>query len=180
MPGMGTGLSTNSPAVVSAFQTALLHQGLVVLLIMSLVAIARNLQRPAQVRRARATALGEQNPLPAYPPEPAARRLLGIAFGLIWVFDSLGSPTGATSAARSPSCGRSGLPTILRSSALPAAPWSGTASSPVSSTPPATPATSWARARGRGRRRQGRRLAWCSPVPSMASSVHADHGGYRE
>ncbi|HUC14392.1 MAG TPA: hypothetical protein VMS00_08060, partial [Acidimicrobiales bacterium] len=89
MPGMNTGLSTNNPAVVSAFQTALLRQGLVVLLIIALVAVAWNLQRSAQLRRAKATASGSQNPLAGYPQEPAARRLLRISFGLFWVFDGI-------------------------------------------------------------------------------------------
>jgi cytochrome oxidase Cu insertion factor (SCO1/SenC/PrrC family) len=86
MPGMDTGLSTNNPTVVSAFQLALLHQGLVVLLIMALVAIAWNLQRSAQLRRAKATPPGTPNGLAAYP-EPVARRWLRITFGVIWVFD---------------------------------------------------------------------------------------------
>jgi cytochrome oxidase Cu insertion factor (SCO1/SenC/PrrC family) len=89
MPGMDTGLSTNNPVVVSAFQLALLHQGLVVILILALVAVAWNVQRSAQLRRATATTLGAPNPLPAYPPEPVARRLLRIAFGVIWVFDGI-------------------------------------------------------------------------------------------
>ncbi len=35
MPGMGTGLRTNDPTIVSAFHSALLHQGLIVLLILA-------------------------------------------------------------------------------------------------------------------------------------------------
>jgi len=89
MPGMDTGLSTNNPAVVSAFQSALLHQGLVVLLIIALVAVAWNLQRAAQLARARATAAGTASPLPADPHEPVARHLLRISFGVIWVFDGI-------------------------------------------------------------------------------------------
>jgi len=89
MPGMNTGLSTNNPAVVSAFQSALLRQGLVVLLIIAAVAVAWNLQRSAQLRRATAAAPGTPNPLPVYPPEPVARRLLRVSFGVIWVFDGI-------------------------------------------------------------------------------------------
>jgi len=89
MPGMDTGLSTNNPAVVSAFQLALLHQGLVVLLIMALVAVAWSVERSAQLRRARAAQLGAPGPSPAYPPEPAARHLLRVAFGVIWIFDGI-------------------------------------------------------------------------------------------
>jgi cytochrome oxidase Cu insertion factor (SCO1/SenC/PrrC family) len=88
MPGMDTGLSTNNPAVVSAFQAALLHQGLVVLLIVALVAVAWNLQRSAQLRRAKATPPGTPNRLLVHP-EPVARRWLRITFGVIWVFDGI-------------------------------------------------------------------------------------------
>ncbi len=63
MPGMDTGLSTNNPAVVSAFQSALLRQGLVVLLIVALVAVAWSLQRSAQLRQAKATLPGTPNGL---------------------------------------------------------------------------------------------------------------------
>ena len=86
MPGMNTGLSTNNPAVVSAFQSALLRQGLVVLLIVALVAVAWSLQRSAQLRQAKATPPGTSNGLAVYP-EPVARRWLRITFGVIWVFD---------------------------------------------------------------------------------------------
>ncbi len=86
MPGMNTGLSTNNPAVVSAFQSALLRQGLVVLLIVALVAVAWSLQRSAQLRQARAAQPGTPNGLAVYP-EPVARRWLRITFGVIWVFD---------------------------------------------------------------------------------------------
>ncbi len=86
MPGMNTGLSTNNPAVVSAFQSALLHQGLVVLLIVALVAVAWSLQRSAQLRQAKATQPGTPNALAVYP-EPVARHWLRVTFGVIWIFD---------------------------------------------------------------------------------------------
>ena len=87
---MSTGLSTNNPAIVSAFQAALLHQGLIVLLILALVAIAWNVERSVQLRRAHAAGAGAAPlPSPTFPPEPAARRLLRVSFGLIWVFDGI-------------------------------------------------------------------------------------------
>lgn len=90
MPGMNTGLSTNNPAIVSAFRDALLHQGLVVLLILALVATAWNILRSVQVRRARASGTGSSAvPQPLSRPEPVARRLLRVSFGLIWVFDGI-------------------------------------------------------------------------------------------
>jgi cytochrome oxidase Cu insertion factor (SCO1/SenC/PrrC family) len=87
---MSTGLSTNNPTIVSAFQTALVHQGLLVLLVLALVGVAWNVLRTALLRRA---TLGVAT-VPAAPellagPEPAARRLLRISFGLIWIFDGI-------------------------------------------------------------------------------------------
>jgi cytochrome oxidase Cu insertion factor (SCO1/SenC/PrrC family) len=87
---MNSSLSTNNPAIVSAFQSALLHQGLIVLLLIALVAVAWNVQRASQLRRARATATGSAPaPLPLTSPEPVARRLLRVSFGLIWIFDGI-------------------------------------------------------------------------------------------
>lgn len=88
MPGMSTGLQANNPAIVSAFKSSLFHQGLWVLLIVALVALAWNVLRSAQYRLARAR--GANPPvLPAPAPEPVARRLLRISFGIIWVFDGI-------------------------------------------------------------------------------------------
>ncbi|HXW79975.1 MAG TPA: hypothetical protein VEJ84_10775, partial [Acidimicrobiales bacterium] len=87
---MNTGLSTNNPAIVSAFHSALLNQGLIVLLIVGLVAITWNVERSVQLRRAHAAgAAGTPSPAPSPGPEPVARRLLRVSFGLIWVFDGI-------------------------------------------------------------------------------------------
>ncbi|MGA2530751.1 MAG: SCO family protein [Acidimicrobiales bacterium] len=78
-------LQTTNATIVSAFQSALLHQALVVLVIIAFLAIAWNVLRSMQLRRAtsgQAQAASE----PAMS-EPAARRLLRIAFGCIWLFD---------------------------------------------------------------------------------------------
>ena len=40
MPGMNTGLNVSDPTVVAAFRTALLHQGLIALLIFVVVGLA--------------------------------------------------------------------------------------------------------------------------------------------
>ncbi|MGO8860913.1 MAG: SCO family protein [Acidimicrobiales bacterium] len=90
MPGMGTGLRSNDPIIVSAFHTALLHQGLIVLLILAVAGITLNVLRTLQWRRASGDADG--NPGVARPeraPEPPARRLLRVSFGLIWLLDGL-------------------------------------------------------------------------------------------
>jgi cytochrome oxidase Cu insertion factor (SCO1/SenC/PrrC family) len=90
MPGMSTGLSTNNPSIVSAFQSTLLHQALVVLLILAVVATAWNILRSVQVRQAKAAAEGAfALPYRYFSAEPAARRLLRISFGIIWIFDGL-------------------------------------------------------------------------------------------
>src|SRR5208282_3008227 len=80
MPGMNSGLTDNNPLLVAAFRTALLHQGLIVLLIFAVLAVAwisvREWLRPGKAAR------------PAGP-EPAWRQLLRVGFGVIWIFDGL-------------------------------------------------------------------------------------------
>ena len=89
MSGMGTGLNTNNPTIVSAFHRALLHQGLVVLAILFLVALAWNLLRSAQLRAAAGkSGWGREAPRFVYPEAPA-RRLLRVSFGLLWIFDGI-------------------------------------------------------------------------------------------
>ncbi len=86
MPGMSSGLSTNNPTIVSAFKSLLLHEGLVILVILALLAVAWNLLRGVQLRRG-AAGLAPVEPWPY--PEPVARRLLRVSFGLIWIFDGI-------------------------------------------------------------------------------------------
>jgi cytochrome oxidase Cu insertion factor (SCO1/SenC/PrrC family) len=80
MPGMNSGLNANNPTLVAAFRAALLHQGIYVLLIFAILAVAwvsaREWLRPARTAR------------PATR-EPAWRELLRIGFGVIWIFDGL-------------------------------------------------------------------------------------------
>jgi cytochrome oxidase Cu insertion factor (SCO1/SenC/PrrC family) len=80
MPGMNSGLNSNNSTLVAAFRAALLHQGIYVLLIFAILAVAwvsaREWLRPAR------------KPRPATP-EPAWRELLRIGFGVIWIFDGL-------------------------------------------------------------------------------------------
>jgi cytochrome oxidase Cu insertion factor (SCO1/SenC/PrrC family) len=80
MPGMNSGLTDNNPMLVAAFRAALLHQGLIVLLIFAVLAIAwvsaREWLRPEKAAR------------PAVP-EPSWRQLLRVGFGVIWIFDGL-------------------------------------------------------------------------------------------
>jgi len=80
MPGMNSGLNENNPTLVAAFRAALLHQGLIVLLIFAVLAIAwvsvREWLRPGRAA------------VPATP-EPSWRQLLRIGFGVIWILDGL-------------------------------------------------------------------------------------------
>jgi len=80
MPGMNSGLNSDNPTLVAAFRSALLHQGLYVLLVFAVLAVAwvsaREWLRPARSA-------------PPAAPEPAWRQLLRIGFGVIWIFDGL-------------------------------------------------------------------------------------------
>src|ERR1700740_277450 len=90
MPGMNTGLSNTNPVLVAAFRSALLHQGLVIVLLLLLLGLAWAGIRE-WVRGARAGAGGPWSLAgPASgAPEPAARRVLRVGFGIIWIIDGL-------------------------------------------------------------------------------------------
>jgi cytochrome oxidase Cu insertion factor (SCO1/SenC/PrrC family) len=84
MPGMISGLNSQNPTIVAAFRSALVHQGILVLAVFAVLALAwliiREWLRPA---RPPATAGA------AKAAEPAWRQLLRIGFGVIWIFDGL-------------------------------------------------------------------------------------------
>src|ERR1039457_1502607 len=80
MPGMNSGLNVTNPIVVAAFRSALLHQGLIILLVLAVLAIAwvsarEWLGSPAAARSVAA--------------EAAGHRLLRISFGILWIFDGI-------------------------------------------------------------------------------------------
>ena len=115
MGGMGTGLQTNNPTVVSAFHAALVRQGLGVLTILAVTGIAWRVLRAQQLRRASSrvgeTETSEPSSGPDYP-EPAGRRLLRVSFGLIWIFDGIlqaqaSMPLGMTTGVIQPAAGAS-------------------------------------------------------------------------
>jgi len=88
MSGMNSGINVNDPTVVAAFKAALLHQGIIALLIFALLGfiwITVRAWLPAG-QAARGAAHG--TPAAAVS-EPSWRRLLRIGFGLIWVFDGI-------------------------------------------------------------------------------------------
>ncbi|HUC22424.1 MAG TPA: SCO family protein [Streptosporangiaceae bacterium] len=87
---MNTGLSNTNPVLVAAFRSALLHQGLVIVLVLLLLGLAWAGVRE-WVPGARSAARGSWSLAggAAGASEPAARRLLRVGFGIIWIFDGL-------------------------------------------------------------------------------------------
>ncbi len=87
MPGMRSGLDVTNPVLVAAFRSALLHQGLVALLILATVAVAW-----ASVRElfpALKAPAGERKRETLRERETQSRRLVRYGFGLLWIFDGL-------------------------------------------------------------------------------------------
>lgn len=93
MPGMHSGVNVTNSVMVAAFRSALMHQGLVALLVLaSLAIIWAGLRewRPALIRTLAATSAGRGAVTrAAVSTEPPARRLIRIGFGLLWVFDGV-------------------------------------------------------------------------------------------
>ena len=83
MPGMKSGLNLDNPLLAAAFRSALLHQGMVALLVFGILALAW-----VSVREWRPAGPGGGRAL-SRQPEPSWRMLLRIGFGLIWIFDGL-------------------------------------------------------------------------------------------
>ncbi len=83
MPGMNSGLSDTNPTLVAAFKSALLHQGLIVAALLLLLGLAWLAMREwlPSARSAPGLTRGSA--------EPAARRLLRIGFGILWIFDGI-------------------------------------------------------------------------------------------
>jgi cytochrome oxidase Cu insertion factor (SCO1/SenC/PrrC family) len=90
MPGMNTGLEANDPTVVSAFHSALVTQGLIVIALVLLVGGVCLLLRVRHLWHAAAAGTDASADSSPYAfPEPAARRLLRIGFGALWILDGL-------------------------------------------------------------------------------------------
>jgi cytochrome oxidase Cu insertion factor (SCO1/SenC/PrrC family) len=77
---MNSGLTPGDPTVVAAFRAALAHQGIIALLILAVLSIAWVSLRGQA---------GTGAPGGDGAAEPAARRVLRIGFGLLWVLDGL-------------------------------------------------------------------------------------------
>jgi len=95
MPGMNSGVNVNNPVVVAAFRSALLHQGIIALLIFGVLGLAwltvrAWLPAAAQAGGQAGTGgpAGQMGP-PAAAAEPSWRQLLRAGFGLLWIFDGI-------------------------------------------------------------------------------------------
>ncbi len=89
MTGMVAG-QTNDPTIGAAFRTALMHQFLIIALLIIALVLAWNTIRSIHYRRAAAAGQFESpGSGKATHPEPPARRVLRITFGILWVFDGL-------------------------------------------------------------------------------------------
>lgn len=87
MSGMGSVLQITNPVVVAAFRSALLHQGIIALLIFFLLALLWVSLRewiPSSRGPGRALAAAAGGPA-----EPRGRRLLRISFGILWILDGI-------------------------------------------------------------------------------------------
>jgi cytochrome oxidase Cu insertion factor (SCO1/SenC/PrrC family) len=90
MSGMNSGVNVNDPVVIAAFKSALLHQGIIALLIFGLLGLAWITVRawwPAAAQDGEQTGPGS-TPTAALA-EPAWRQVLRVGFGLLWVFDGI-------------------------------------------------------------------------------------------
>jgi hypothetical protein len=82
MPGMNSGLNLNDPAVVQAFKTLLLHQGIIALLVFASLGMAWVSARAWLGVPADAAPSGQ-------PAEPGCRKVLRIGFGVLWLVDGI-------------------------------------------------------------------------------------------
>jgi cytochrome oxidase Cu insertion factor (SCO1/SenC/PrrC family) len=107
MPGMNSGLNIANPILVAAFRAALMHQGLIALLILATLAItwasikewlprlaiadrhAPTGQAPASQAPASQAPTASAWLRPSGAAEPAGRSLLRTGFGLLWIFDGI-------------------------------------------------------------------------------------------
>jgi cytochrome oxidase Cu insertion factor (SCO1/SenC/PrrC family) len=108
MPGMRSGLNLGNPLLVAAFRSALLHQGLIALLVFGVLALAWVSVREWRLGEAAGAGLGQggkasrASGLPgpgaggrassragSQDDEPSWRMLLRVGFGLLWLFDGL-------------------------------------------------------------------------------------------
>jgi len=85
MSGMNSGINVNDPTVIAAFKAALVHQGIIALLIFALLGFAWITVRAWLPAPASST---DAASVPAVA-EPSWRQVLRIGFGLLWIFDGI-------------------------------------------------------------------------------------------
>jgi cytochrome oxidase Cu insertion factor (SCO1/SenC/PrrC family) len=86
VPGMNSGLSPADPTLVAAFRSALLHQGLIALLVTAFLGLlwaTARVWRPATARTAPRAGVSTRSG------EPRGRLVLRVGFGLLWVLDGI-------------------------------------------------------------------------------------------
>ncbi len=86
MPGMISGRSAASLAIVAEFRSALLAEGTLLFLVFVLLAIGWVACREVLLARARAWLAAQRD---RWPVEPSWRRVLRIGFGVLWIIDGL-------------------------------------------------------------------------------------------
>jgi cytochrome oxidase Cu insertion factor (SCO1/SenC/PrrC family) len=90
MRGRGQAAPAGNPTITAAFRSTLGHQFLIVLILAVVLIMAWNVIRTMRHRRAAASGSFDAVAGPPWPyPEPVARQLLRITFGILWVFDGL-------------------------------------------------------------------------------------------
>ena len=86
---MNSGVNVNDPTVIAAFKSALLHQGIIALLIFALLGLAWITLRAWLPAAQAGDPAGPGGSPAAAPAELAWRQLLRVSFGLLWVFDGI-------------------------------------------------------------------------------------------
>lgn len=89
MPGMKGSSSGPNPALVRAFRSAVLHDWLIILLVVALIAAVWNVLRIVELRRQARSGTLAIHGTATRAPEPPGRRLLRISFGVLWLLDGL-------------------------------------------------------------------------------------------
>ena len=89
MPGMNSGVNVNDPIVIAAFKSALLHQGIIALLIFAVLGFGWLTIRAWWPAAQPGDQAGPGGSPAATQAEPDWRQLLRVGFGLLWVFDGV-------------------------------------------------------------------------------------------